>query len=131
MKNTRVLVIVALAVLFGSAAGYSALRYLNNRPAVVQMSAGGETASVVLAARDLDLGLFAKPGYESNTVTAITFDATVRSTGVIRRLREEYDIIVGSSKAPGVEMIRIGHMGHVSEEELDQVFDALGEILGR
>jgi len=30
-----------------------------------------------------------------------------------------------------VEVIRIGHMGYVSEADLDEVFAALGEILAR
>ena len=75
------------------------------------------------------LGLFAEPGHYSNTVTAVTFDPSVSSADVIAKLREGYDIIVGSSKAEGVEMIRIGHMGFVSEADLDAVFEALQEIL--
>lgn len=55
--NTRVLLTLAFAVIFGLAAGYSALRYLNSRPEVVQTGTGdGETVPVVLAARDLELG---------------------------------------------------------------------------
>ncbi len=56
MKNTRMLLILALATIFGLAAGYSALRYLNERPSVVTASSGGETVLVVLASRDLALG---------------------------------------------------------------------------
>jgi pilus assembly protein CpaB len=56
MTNTRTLLVAALAILFGGAAGYSALRYLSSRPAVVQVGARGEAASVVLASRDLALG---------------------------------------------------------------------------
>jgi aspartate aminotransferase-like enzyme len=44
-------------------------------------------------------------------------------------LRERYNIVAGSTKAPGVEMIRIGHMGYVSTADLDQVFAALRELL--
>jgi pilus assembly protein CpaB len=55
--NTRVLLTLAFAMIFGLAAGYSALRYLNSRPEVVQAGSGdGETVPVVLAARDLALG---------------------------------------------------------------------------
>jgi pilus assembly protein CpaB len=57
MKTTRVLLILALAVISGLAAGYAALRYLSDRPMpVVVSSARGETVPVVLAARDLPLG---------------------------------------------------------------------------
>jgi pilus assembly protein CpaB len=54
--NTRVLLITVLAILLGLAAGYTALRYLSDRPRVVQVEGGIETASVVLASRDLPLG---------------------------------------------------------------------------
>ena len=55
MKSTRLFLILALATLFGLAAGYSALRYLSDRPTPI-VSARGETVSVVLATRDLPLG---------------------------------------------------------------------------
>jgi pilus assembly protein CpaB len=57
MKTTRVLLILALAVISGLAAGYAALRYLSDRPMPVMVSSSrGETVPVVLAARDLPLG---------------------------------------------------------------------------
>jgi len=57
MKMTRVLLILALAVLSGLAAGYAALRYMGDRPMPVQISSSrGETVPVVLASQDLPLG---------------------------------------------------------------------------
>lgn len=57
MKTTRVLLILALAVISGLAAGYAALRYLSDRPMPVTMSSSrGETVPVVLASQDLPLG---------------------------------------------------------------------------
>ncbi len=58
MKNTRVLLILALAIISGLGAGYSALQYLDDRPGPL-MAAGTndlETQPVVLASRDLPLG---------------------------------------------------------------------------
>jgi len=58
MKNNRLLLIIALAVISGLGAGYSALRYLNQRPTTLP-GAGTErqeTQPVVLASRDLALG---------------------------------------------------------------------------
>lgn len=78
---------------------------------------------------DLGLGLFAAPGYYSNTVTAVTLKGNMRASDVLRDLRTRYGIVCGSTKAPGVEMIRIGHMGYVSEADLDQVFAALRELM--
>ncbi len=59
----------------------------------------------------------------------MTLNEGTRASAVLKELRLKYDIICGSTKAPGVEMIRIGHMGYVSEADLDEVFAALREIL--
>jgi aspartate aminotransferase-like enzyme len=79
--------------------------------------------------RDLGLNLFADPAHYSNTVTAVTLNEGVSASAVLKELRLKYGIICGSTKAPGVEMIRIGHMGYVSEADLDEVFAALRTIL--
>jgi pilus assembly protein CpaB len=56
MKNTRMLLVLALAVIFGLAAGYSALQYLRDRPTEMAPNGDRETIPVVLAAKDLPLG---------------------------------------------------------------------------
>lgn len=56
MKNTRMILLLALAIISGLAAGYSALRYLNDRPVPLDSAGDGETVPVVLAGRDLALG---------------------------------------------------------------------------
>ncbi|MBT8404865.1 MAG: Flp pilus assembly protein CpaB [Gemmatimonadetes bacterium] len=57
MKTKRVFLILTLAVVSGAVAGYSALRYLRDRPATLT-AAGAPTAStpVVIAVRDVGLG---------------------------------------------------------------------------
>lgn len=79
---------------------------------------------------DLGLGLFADPAHYSDTVTAVTLGQGHSAAKLIADLRTNYGIAVGASKAPGVEMIRIGHMGYVSEADLGQVFAALRELVG-
>ncbi|NLG50999.1 MAG: alanine--glyoxylate aminotransferase family protein [Chloroflexi bacterium] len=79
--------------------------------------------------QELGLGLFAEPGHYSNTVTAVTLPEGMSASKTLATLRERYNIVAGSTKAPGVEMIRIGHMGYVSTADLDQVFAALRELL--
>ena len=81
-------------------------------------------------ALDLGLGLYADPDHYSNTVTAVTLKPGMNPSQVLARLRDEYGIICGSSKDPDVDMIRIGHMGYVTEAEIDEVFEALAEIMG-
>jgi pilus assembly protein CpaB len=56
MKNTRLLLVLALAIIFGLAAGYSALRYLSDQPTAIAPSGNEEVIPVVLAAKDLPLG---------------------------------------------------------------------------
>jgi aspartate aminotransferase-like enzyme len=81
-------------------------------------------------ALEVGLGLYAEPGHRSNTVTAVTLKEGMDTAEVLEELRTRYDIMCGASKDPDVDMIRIGHMGYVTEEELDEVFDALEEIMG-
>ncbi len=80
-------------------------------------------------ALDMGLGLFADPDHYSNTVTAVTLGADRSAKQVLAALRERHDVICGSTKAPGVEMIRIGHMGYVSLEDIDGVYTALADVL--
>jgi aspartate aminotransferase-like enzyme len=79
----------------------------------------------------IGLGLFADPAHYSNTVTAITLPEGFSAKKVLGTLENKYDIYCGSTKAPGVEMVRVGHMGYVSEAEIDQVVAALAEITAR
>ncbi|MHB9034615.1 MAG: aspartate aminotransferase, partial [Anaerolineae bacterium] len=80
---------------------------------------------------DLGLTLFADPNHYSNTVTAANLPEGFKTSKVLEELRVKYDIICGASKAPGVEVIRIGHMGYVSDADIDEVCSALKEILAR
>jgi len=83
--NTRVLLILALAIIFGLAAGYSALRYLNSRPEIVPASAGaGETSPVVLAARDLPVGTVV----EDADLQVVQWPAGTRPVGYIATKEE-------------------------------------------
>ncbi len=56
MKNTRVFLLLALAIICGLAAGYAALRYLSDRPPQVITRNESATVPVVLASRDMAIG---------------------------------------------------------------------------
>jgi len=79
--------------------------------------------------RELGLGLFADPAHFSNTVTAVSLPGGMSAAKLLEQLRTRYGIICASSKAPGLDVIRIGHMGYVSEADLDGVLSALREIV--
>lgn len=56
MKNARVFLLLAVAIVCGLAAGYAALRYLSDRPPQVIASNEGATVPVVLAGHDMSIG---------------------------------------------------------------------------
>lgn len=83
--NTRVLLTLAFAMIFGLAAGYSALRYLNSRPEAVQPTTGdGETVPVVLAAQDLSLGTI----LEEDHLKVVDWPATTLPLGYVATTQE-------------------------------------------
>jgi aspartate aminotransferase-like enzyme len=73
--------------------------------------------------------LYAAEGHRSNTVTALTLPDGVDTGKVLELLRTRYGIVCATGRDPSVEMVRIGHMGYVCEQDLDEVFDAMGHIL--
>ncbi|MGI6368724.1 MAG: pyridoxal-phosphate-dependent aminotransferase family protein [Anaerolineae bacterium] len=73
--------------------------------------------------------LYAAEGCRSNTVTALTLPEGVDTSTVLRRLREEYGIICATGRDPSVDMVRIGHMGYVTEADLDAVFEGMSTLL--
>jgi len=79
----------------------------------------------------LGLELFANPAFRSNTVTAIALPDGVSAKDVTGRLLRDFDVIVGAGQGYLSDaMIRIGHMGWCSEEEIDHCLAALGEAIG-
>ena len=78
----------------------------------------------------LGLELFADPGCMSDTVTAVEFPTGTDSDRIRARLREEFSIAVGGGQGPVKgQIIRIGHMGYVTEADIDPVIEALATIL--
>ncbi|UCC23954.1 MAG: Flp pilus assembly protein CpaB [Gemmatimonadales bacterium] len=56
MKKKRTMVVLLLAILSGSVAAFSAVRYLQDRPTPLMASTPTETRPVVVAAREVPLG---------------------------------------------------------------------------
>lgn len=75
------------------------------------------------------LNLYAAEGVRSNTVTALTLPEGLDTNWLRNELRTRYGIVCASGRDPSVEMIRVGHMGYVSEQDLDEVFDAMRTLL--
>ena len=83
-------------------------------------------------AEALGLELLAKPGYRSDTVTAVKVPAGVDARALLKALREKHDVVLagGQGKLAG-QIIRIGHLGYVFERDVDEVMAALAEELPR
>ena len=76
------------------------------------------------------LELFADESVASDTVTAFKVPDGVDAAELIATLQRDYDIVVatGQESLKG-KIIRIGHMGHTTEAEIQEVFDALSATL--
>lgn len=81
-------------------------------------------------ARALGLTLFADPACASNTVTAINVPEGVDGKALTKALREREGVIVagGQDRLEG-RIIRIGHLGYVSEPDITACMDALARQL--
>ena len=77
-------------------------------------------------ALELGLELFAQPGVESNTVTAVKAPDGIDGNAIVNLIRDEYDIELAGGQGPFAgKIFRIGHLGWVNESDMDQVIDAL------
>jgi aspartate aminotransferase-like enzyme len=76
--------------------------------------------------------LLAAPGFRSATVTAAVLPAGLAEADLRRLLRERYGVVVagGQGKMAG-RMIRVGHLGSVSEGDAVQVLWAVEQALER
>jgi len=76
--------------------------------------------------RDLGLELFADPRHASNTVTTVKLPPGASEAVVLKALRERYGIVAaGGQGSMAGTMLRIGHLGYVSEADIAAVLEAL------
>jgi aspartate aminotransferase-like enzyme len=80
--------------------------------------------------RSMGLSLLADERFASNTVTAVNVPRGVDGKELARVLREKYDTVLGGGQAHFAGRIfRIGHMGWVTEEDVDHTLGALEHAL--
>ena len=93
-------------------------------------------ARVAKAAQDgiksLGLPLFAEESHASNTVTAVAASDGLDTKKLLRILREEHQVILagGQQRLDG-KIFRIGHLGWVTEADIEAVISALKVTLPR
>ena len=95
----------------------------------------GRHASIGQLTRDRvrELGLellVSDERYASNTVTAVKMPEGVDGRALMGRLRTEKNVVLAGGQGKlSSSIFRIGHLGHVSEDDIEEVIGALEELL--
>jgi aspartate aminotransferase-like enzyme len=81
--------------------------------------------------KGLGLSLFPKDeATASDTVTAVRVPQGVDAARLIALMREEHGVVLAGGQASlSGQIVRIGHMGLTSQQEIQDVIDALGVVL--
>ena len=80
--------------------------------------------------KSLELSLFAEEGYASNTVTAVRSSNGLEVQKMLRILREEHQVVLaGGQQRLAGKIFRIGHLGWVTEDDIETVISALRVVL--
>jgi aspartate aminotransferase-like enzyme len=78
----------------------------------------------------LGLPLVAAPGYRSHTVTAAHIPAPLDAGAVIRRARQDHNLVLagGQGRLEG-KIVRLGHLGWVDEADVTSALHALQDVV--
>lgn len=80
--------------------------------------------------RRLGLKLLADPAHYSHSVTAVCVPEGIDAKALLREARERHNTVFsGGQRALEGKIIRIGHLGWVTEEDIDRAVAALGASL--
>jgi aspartate aminotransferase-like enzyme len=80
---------------------------------------------------DLGLRLYAAPGYESASITAVRPPAGMTGSELRGRIREDSGIEVATGQKPEADaVIRIGTMGWTGRPELEATVESIGRVIG-
>ena len=95
----------------------------------------GRHASIGQLTRDRirELGLellVSDERYASNTVTAVKMPEGIDGRALMGRLRTEKNVVLAGGQGKlSTSIFRIGHLGHVTEDDIEEVIEALRELL--
>ncbi|MFQ6122078.1 MAG: pyridoxal-phosphate-dependent aminotransferase family protein [Dehalococcoidales bacterium] len=80
--------------------------------------------------KSLGLSLFADENYASDAVTAVVAPNGLDTTKLLKIMREEHQIVLAGGQGKlGGKIFRIGHMGWVTEGDIEPVISALKVVL--
>jgi len=78
----------------------------------------------------MGIKLFADPDHASNTVTSALIPEGIDGKKLLKTLREKYNIVLsGGQQKLEDKIFRIGHMGWVSDKDIDEALDGLRRAL--
>jgi aspartate aminotransferase-like enzyme len=81
-------------------------------------------------AKALGFRMFGDERYASNAVTALYSPEGIDTEALRKAAREEYGLVIGGGQGPmRGKIIRVGHLGWVTEQEIDDCFAVIGHIL--
>jgi len=74
--------------------------------------------------------LVADESYASNTVTAVKMPESVDGKKFMTMMRTDQNVVLaGGQGKMSDDIFRIGHLGHVTTDDIDEVMVALGKVL--
>ena len=80
--------------------------------------------------KSLGLSLFADESCASNSITAVQATKGLDPKKLLKILREEYDtVLAGGQRQLDGKIFRIGHLGYVTEGDIDATLEALKAAL--
>lgn len=80
--------------------------------------------------KSLGLRLFAEESHASNTVTAVRLPEGIDGQILLRKMREEHGIVLaGGQRELSGKIFRIGHLGRVTEKDIEVVLEKLKLVL--
>jgi aspartate aminotransferase-like enzyme len=82
-------------------------------------------------AQALGLELFADPAHASDTVTTLRVPPGIDGDALVARVREHGVVIAGGQRQLKGKVVRVGHLGYVDVDDVDQVLRALALALDR
>jgi len=78
---------------------------------------------------ELGLELFARPGYYSPTITVVKTPPGISSTDIYEYMRKRgFEIAKGYGPIKSTTF-RIGHMGYIKDEDIDELFESLKLVI--
>jgi aspartate aminotransferase-like enzyme len=80
--------------------------------------------------KQLGFDLLADERVASNTVTAVKANGSLDVSAMLKRLRTEHHVVLAGAQGPlSGKVFRIGHLGWVTESDIDAVLAALRAVL--